>query len=638
VPVSYVAVPPNTRAVVDVAVADATNDGRLDIVTANSSFDFAFELGPDAVSVLPGTGGGSFLPAVRLGAGENPVAVATADFDRDGLLDVVAGPWNLGNAALMWGRPAAAPRATELYAKPGPGLSNRSVVALADLSADGDLDVLAIDYETGLLDVMPNDGAGHLGPLLPWFTNAVQLFSLDMGNLNGDPWPDAVVTGLPGFDTYPIRIQVLLGTPGGNFILGSATPLPAISSFPHAEGGYDSLALGDWNGDGNTDAVVTADFQNALLLLLGDGMGGFGAPTQKLLGHEPHAVEAGDMNGDGAPDLVVVGAVGTMATPPGFVEVLVSNGAGGFTSSAIIDNDRAFHAVELADLDLDGALDVLALRSPTHFAPNDDEDLWVWRGDGTGLLDGGTGYEIVAGVYLPYAGGVGVGDLNGDGLPDAAVSVANQELYIDDRVRVLPGDGQGGFGAPFDFAVGNIPHVVVVGDLEGDELPEVVVGSNGSLISVLRNAGPGRRAGRNGGRAAARRPGPPAGRHADEALARARAALGAHGSLRLAHRRPDALQGRRAASGAGAVPAGPLHEPPRPGADQRRLAGQRAAWAAAGAPVRDRRSGGARGGRALERGEGRDAVDLGLKRPPRCRMVIRVGTACIPGGRGGSRS
>jgi hypothetical protein len=113
----------------------------------------------------------------------------------------------------------------------------------------------------------------------------------------------------------------------------------------------------------------------------------------------------------------------------------------------------------------------------------------VWRGDGTGLLDGGTGYEIVAGVYLPYAGGVGVGDLNGDGLPDAAVSVANQELYIDDRVRVLPGDGQGGFGAPFDFAVGNIPHVVVVGDLEGDELPEVVVGSNGSLISVLRNAG-----------------------------------------------------------------------------------------------------------------------------------------------------
>ena len=490
-PLSYAAVPPGTRSVVDVVVADATNDGRIDIVTANSTFDFLLELGPDSVSVLPGAGGGLFLSAVRLGAGENPVAVATADLDRDGLLDVVAAPWALGNAALMWGRPNAAPRATELYTKPFVSYSNRSVVALADLSADGDLDVLAIDYETGELDVHANDGAGHLAPAVSWFTDTIQTFSLDLGDMNGDPWPDAVITGLPAISTYPVQVHVLLGTPAGGFGALTIKPLPFITGFPHAEGGYDSVALGDWNGDGRTDAVVTADFQSALLLLLGDGMGGFGAPTPKTLpGLVPHAVDAGDMNGDGAPDLVVAGAVGTMPTPPGFVEVLVNDGAGNFTGSTIPMGDHSFSTVELADLDLDGELDVLALRSPTHFAPNDDADLWTWLGDGLGFLWGGTGYEIVGGVYLPYAGGVGVGDLNGDGLPDAAVSVTIQDTYIDDRLSVLPGDGQGGFGAPFDYSCSNVPLVVVTGDLEGDGLDEVVVGSNGSLGSVLRTGGP----------------------------------------------------------------------------------------------------------------------------------------------------
>ena len=491
-PFTYAAVPPLTRAVVDVAVGDVTGDGLLDVVTANSSFDFAFELGPDSVSVLRGAGGGVFAPAVRLATGENPLAVALADLNKDGVLDIVAAPWALGNAALLWARGGGQlPIGVEAYIKTTGTGSNRSVVTLADLSADGDRDVLAVDYESGELDVLPNDGTGHLGPLTSWFTDTIQTYSVDMGNLNGDAWPDAVITGLPPTATYPIQIQVLLGTPAGGFGAITSQPLPAIPGNPHAYGGLDSVALGDWNGDGRTDAVLTADFETELLLLFGNGAGAFGAPVAKLLpGLEPHTVEAGDMDGDGDLDLVVAGSAGFVADTPGFVEVLLNNGAGVFTGSALVSTDRSFHQLELADLDADGALDVLALRAPNLVTPATEPDLWVWPGDGAGQLSGGTTYDLVGEGFTPFTGGLAVGDVNGDGRLDAAVTLCTQEGFIDDRLLVLPGDGQGDFDAPFDFACGNIPHAVVLGDLEGDGRPEAIVGTNAQPVCVLRNLGP----------------------------------------------------------------------------------------------------------------------------------------------------
>ncbi len=106
-------------------------------------------------------------------------------------------------------------------------------------------------------------------------------------------------------------------------------------------------------------------------------------------------------------------------------------------------------------------------------------------------------FPVRAGVlfdapFLPFdvsrsPSSVAIGDLNGDGHPDLAVSV-----YNSDAISVLLGDGGGSFGARTDFATGRNPQTVAIGDLDGDGRADLVV-TNYSVhtISVLLGNGDG---------------------------------------------------------------------------------------------------------------------------------------------------
>ncbi len=68
----------------------------------------------------------------------------------------------------------------------------------------------------------------------------------------------------------------------------------------------------------------------------------------------------------------------------------------------------------------------------------------------------------------PYS--VAIGDLNGDQVPD--LSVANE---YSDNLSVLRGVGDGTFAAAVDYPVGDGPHSVAIGDLDGDQVPDQAV-------------------------------------------------------------------------------------------------------------------------------------------------------------------
>ncbi len=76
-----------------------------------------------------------------------------------------------------------------------------------------------------------------------------------------------------------------------------------------------------------------------------------------------------------------------------------------------------------------------------------------------------------------------VGDFNRDGHPDLAVTDT-----ADNKVSVLPGNGDGTFGAKTDYPAGPNPFAVAVGDLDGDGRPDLVTADTGAnTASVLLN-------------------------------------------------------------------------------------------------------------------------------------------------------
>jgi len=67
-----------------IAAGDLNQDGKVDLVVANNNFE-----APSVISVLLGNGDGTFQRQVKYNAGAGPAGVAIADFNRDGVLDIV---------------------------------------------------------------------------------------------------------------------------------------------------------------------------------------------------------------------------------------------------------------------------------------------------------------------------------------------------------------------------------------------------------------------------------------------------------------------------------------------------------------------------------------------------------------------
>jgi hypothetical protein len=93
-------------------------------------------------------------------------------------------------------------------------------------------------------------------------------------------------------------VSVLLGKGDGTFT-------PALGSPIHVGGEPFSVAVGDFNGDGNNDLAVANFADNTVNVLLGDGHGGFGSRLNLPVGTGPGSVAVADFNGDGKPDLAV---------------------------------------------------------------------------------------------------------------------------------------------------------------------------------------------------------------------------------------------------------------------------------------------------------------------------------------------
>jgi hypothetical protein len=340
---------------------------------------------------------------------------------------------------------------------------------IADFNGDGRPDVAVVQTYADTIDVFFGDGTGKLVPAKSYATGGgTAPFGLVAVDLNRDGRPDLVTANHKS--NNPGTVSVLLNKGDGTF--GPAT---FFAAGPHPT----KITVVDFNGDGRPDVAVTnqatSSGQATVSVLLGNGDGSLQPPVSYAAGLYPNSVQAGDLNGDGRPDLTVDnGVVNT-------VSVLLNKGDGTFSPAGSYAVSHSPWGHSLGDVNGDGRLDLVVANGA------DTVSVLLGNGDGTFRppVDFTTGGVV---PLFPV-----IGDFNHDHRPDIAVAhaYAGNGMVSVEPVSVLLGNGDGTFQPSQDFPVA--PALgLAVGDLNSDRFPDLVVIDNISApgnIHVLLNDG-----------------------------------------------------------------------------------------------------------------------------------------------------
>ncbi len=184
-----------------------------------------------------------------------------------------------------------------------------------------------------------------------------------------------------------------------------------------------------------------------------------------------------DVSGDGDLDLIVT-------VPSQYeVDVLVGNGAGGFTNPITLTTEvgtsgRTPFGVFVADIEGEMGLDIITANSSTS-------DVSVIRSTGSATFAPAKVVPAVFGGEPATVHAVASGDFNGDGHADLVTANAARST-----ISIIIGFGNGNFAAPQTFAV-DTPSAVDVGDFDGDGLDDVLVGNEGATARIAVFLGKG---------------------------------------------------------------------------------------------------------------------------------------------------
>jgi dipeptidyl aminopeptidase/acylaminoacyl peptidase len=380
-------------------VFQSNRDGNYEIYTLNVG-EF-LQSGDQGLQRLTNTFAGDYWPSWGLATAQksNPdfslekgtqeftsrqtFQIALGDLDGDGDLDAVfANPQK--NASEVWLNDG-----NGTFIDSGQKLTQYGHgIGLADFDSDGDLDAFISCHNF----VVPskiyfNDGNGNLQDtgqdLGDRFISAVEVNLL---NLNGDDYMDVHVTY---YDPSGLPDKVYLNDGTGNF---------SDSSLSLDE---ETIVWGDLDGDGDVD-YFSKRWKVSYGVQLNDGNGHFSEGWQLA---DPETTVGGialaDFDGDGDLDALVTNGFSDSGSHPS--HLFLNDGSGQFVDSGLSLNETMGAELVVGDLDNDGDLDV--------FVTNMDRPNEVWFNEGGILIDSG----LQLGKSTDLSGKPSLGDLDGDG-------------------------------------------------------------------------------------------------------------------------------------------------------------------------------------------------------------------------------
>jgi YD repeat-containing protein len=298
--------------------------------------DFDGDGAPDLVTIQ-----GDCLVSVYRSVKPGLQAVAVADINADGRLDLFAANARNGHITPLLGN------GDNTFTRQADILAGLGAVALAvgDLNGDGRTDFVTANQFVSTLSVLVNDGTGKFARAD--LAARKEPIAVAIGDLNGDGLPDLAAAN-QGDNTLSLFVQQADGS-------YARTDMPA-------GGAPAALSLADLTGDGRLDIAVTGPDAQAIFLYENTGAGTFAAPVRLTAGFAPDSVAVGDINGDQRPDLVV-------GDPrDGHVGIFYGQGGLRYTRPQMVSVGKGPSALVLADMDGDGRLDIVVSDAGSNMA------------------------------------------------------------------------------------------------------------------------------------------------------------------------------------------------------------------------------------------------------------------------------
>lgn len=360
-------------------------------------------------------------------------------------------------------------------------------VAVGDLDGDGSPELVTANFGTSSFSVFLNATTpssltvGTFG-LKQDFDTGVGPSAVGLVDIDGDGALD-VVTVNQGAATISVFRNV---STSGGIAFGSRSDL-ATGSNP------SGLAFADVDVDGRVDIIVANEGSSSISVFPNRGLTGsitvnsFSSKVDFIVGTKPVSVAAGDLDGDGKPEIVAANSF---------------NGIGGNTLSVLLNQSSgstitkaSFVTAPISPVAVGARPGKVLLADFDPDDPNPKLDIAVLNSAGNTVQIfrniSMLGNVVLASPSPSFATGLAsramaIGDIDGDGAPDLVI--ANDDLGEVGLLRNKSGSQVIDFHDRVGLSLTSRPKNIVLGDLDQDGKPEIVTAHSSDVIEVRRNA------------------------------------------------------------------------------------------------------------------------------------------------------